>query len=52
MQFNLDLAIQIGNHLQEQDLTRALIAPEDIQDENDGEEEWKVEESDSKHTCS
>ena len=45
MQFNLDLAIQIATHLQGQDLTRAIIGPEDIHPQSDNEERWKFGES-------
>ena len=42
MQFDIDLAIQIGNHLQNQDLVKATIGPEDIPHRNDDEEQWKI----------
>ena len=44
MQFDLELAIQIGKHLREQDLTRAIIGHEDIHPQSDNEERWKVDE--------
>ena len=45
MPFNLDLAIQIASHLQNQDRTRALIGPEDIPHEKDNEEPWRMGET-------
>ena len=42
MQFNLDLAIQIANHLQQQDLTGAIIGPDDIHSQTNNEESWVV----------
>ena len=41
MEFDLDLALHIGRHLQGQDLVLARITPQDIPTQSNDDEPWK-----------